>query len=180
MRDRIVNEYFEWMFELVSDKDYIGKSSYRKLLMYLHSTAFRHLSFVPNDNNRAEDGKNLRDRFAYEQGYVNVFEYLDGPCSVLEMMIALAIKCEEHIMNDPDIGNRTAKWFWDMIRSMGLYSMNDKAYSKAYTTKIVSDFLNREYRYDGKGGLFTITDCPYDMRDVEIWYQMCWYLNTIL
>lgn len=180
MHDRIDNEYFEWMFELVSDKNYIRNRSYRKLLMYLHSTIFRHPSSVPNDGNRAEDGINLRERFAYEVGYRNVTDYLAGPCSVLEMMIALAIRCEEHIMDDPDIGDRTAQWFWDMIHSMGLYTMDDIAYSKAYTAKIVTKFLDRDYKCDGSGGLFTVPDCPYDMRVVEIWYQMCWYLNTIL
>ena len=42
------------------------------------------------------------------------------PCSVLEMMIALSMRCEEQIMDDPDIGNRTGQWFWDMIDNLGL------------------------------------------------------------
>lgn len=50
-----------------------------------------------------------------------IASYLDNrPCSVLEMIIALAIRLEEHIMDDPDIGNRTGQWFWDMIVSLGL------------------------------------------------------------
>ena len=41
------------------------------------------------------------------------------------MMIALAIRCEEHIMDDPDAGDRTGQWFWSMLVSLGLGSMDE-------------------------------------------------------
>lgn len=98
--------------------------------------------------------------------------YLDNrPCSVLEMIIALAIRLEEHIMDDPDIGNRTGQWFWDMIVSLGLGSMDDSKFDKAHAIDVIRRFLDRDYGRDGKGGLFTIEHCRYDMRDIEIWYQ---------
>ena len=107
--------------------------------------------------------------------------YLDDrPCSILEMMIALAIRCEEHIMEDPEIGNRTGQWFWNMIVSLGLGHMTDDYFDLAYVEEAVRRFLNREYSRDGSGGLFTIERCPQDMRRIEIWYQMCMYLQTIL
>ena len=77
---------------------------------------------IPMDGNRAEDGIDLRYRFGHEQHYSDamVASFLDDrPCSVLEMMIALSIRCEEHIMDDPDVGNRTGQWFWSMIASLG-------------------------------------------------------------
>ena len=40
--------------------------------------------------------------------------------------------------------------------------------------------MNREYDSDGKGGLFTVKQSKYDMRTVEIWWQMNWYLDSIL
>ena len=39
--------------------------------------------------------------------------------------------------------------------------------------------MNREYEPNGKGGLFTIRGCEEDLTEVEIWYQLNWYLNTI-
>ena len=101
------------------------------------------------------------------------------PCSVLEMIIALAIRLEEHIMDDPDIGNRTGQWFWDMIVSLGLGSMDDSKFDKAHAIDVIRRFLDRDYGRDGKGGLFTIEHCRYDMRDIEIWYQANWYLDNI-
>ena len=95
------------------------------------------------------------------------------------MMIGLAIRCEEWIMDNPNYGNRTRQWFWSMISSLGLGSMHDERFDEAYVKQIVIRFLNREYQPDGRGGLFTIRNCEYDLRDVEIWYQLCWYLDDI-
>ena len=173
----IDKEYFEWMYSIVCDGKRI---SYRKLLSYLHDREF--VYSIEMDGNRAEDGIDLRDRFVYEcyRGNSVVSDYLsDGPCSILEMMVALVIRCEEHIMDDPDIGDRTSQWFWVMIDSLGLESMDDIHFNKKQAEQIVDRFLNREYKENGEGGLFTIRNCRYDMRTIDIWYQMCWYLHNI-
>jgi hypothetical protein len=109
----------------------------------------------------------------------DIYDILDGPCTVLEMMIALANRCEETIMDDPDIGDRTGQWFWGMITNMGLGSMSDDRYDRRYVEYVITRLLDREYEPDGTGGLFTVRDCDRDMRDVEIWYQLCWYLDSI-
>lgn len=178
-RDEIRNEYFEWIYSLVCDNRYSKAISYRKLLMYLHNTEF--VYSIPRDKNRAEDGIDLRYRFCYELGGIEDIEaYLDGPCSVLEMMIALSIRCEENIMDDPSFGNRTGQWFWGMIVNLSLGSMIDSRFDKLYVTEVIDRFLNREYEPNGKGGLFTIKNCDRDLRKVEIWYQLCWYLDEIV
>lgn len=53
-------------------------------------------------------------------------------------------------------------------------------FDERYADKVITRFLNREYEPNGAGGLFRIKDCPYDLRSVEIWYQMCWYFDSIL
>ena len=53
-------------------------------------------------------------------------------------------------------------------------------FDKQYVTKVIGRFLNREYEPNGKGGLFIINNCNDDLRDVEIWYQLCWYLDSII
>ena len=45
--------------------------------------------------------------------------------------------------------------------------------------KIVTDMLDRNYRRDGDGGLFRIHDKDKDMRYVEIWCQLNWFLNEM-
>ena len=177
-RDVVLNEYFEWMYNLVCVGARFKRSSYRKLLMRLHNTEFRYS--IENDGNRAADGENLRYRFAYEQGIHGVSRYLTGPCSVLEMMIALSIRCEEQIMDNPEIGDRTSKWFWNMVSNLDLNKMSDSRFSRKFVDERLDIFLDREYDYDGKYGLFTVENCPYDLRNVEIWYQMHWYLDGIV
>lgn len=181
-RNELNNAYFEWMYQLVCDDlPYSKSQSYRKLLFRLHDIPFDYS--IPMDGNRAEDGINLRYRFGDEQDahQAMIADYLDDkPCSVLEMLIALAIRCEEHIMDDPDVGNRTGQWFCDMIVNLELGDMYDECFDRNYVDEKIGMFLRREYERDGEGGLFTVKHCKYDLRTIEIWYQMCWYLDDIL
>ena len=180
-RADVRNEYFEWLSNLVCDRRAPRQLSFTKLLAQLHDIDFRYS--IIRDQNRAEDGIALRYRFAMSNGYSDslniVMGYLDQPCSVLEMMIALSIHCEEDIMDDPQIGNRTGQWFWGMIINLGLGSMIDSRYDKRFVNIAINRFLDRKYEPDGSGGLFTIRNCDHDLRTVEIWYQLCWYLDSI-
>ena len=180
-RDELNNKYFEWMYQLVCNDRYSKRLSYRKLLTHLHSIEFKYT--IGLDGNRYEDGIDLRYRFGYKNSYEApmITTYLDDrPCSVLEMLIALASRCEEHIMDDPYEGDRMGQWFWNMIVNLGLGSMNDTKFDKAYVNSVITKFMNREYKRNGEGGLFTVEHCKYDLRSIEIWYQMCWYLDNIL
>lgn len=178
--DRIVDEcYFEWMYDKVAKGRYGKSISYVKLLLYLHTVDFTYT--IPKDANRAADGVDLRYRFADEFARIeNAEDYLSGPCSVLEMMVALALRCEETIMDDPAYGDRTGQWFWGMIVSLGLGPMTDDCYEEEYVKERIDIFLRRGYEPNGKGGLFTVRNHSQDLRTVEIWYQLCWYLDTIL
>ena len=95
------------------------------------------------------------------------------------MMIALAIRCENDIMDNPNMGDRTSQWFWGMITNLGLGSMTDRNFDIRYVDEIIERFLDRKYEPDGKGGLFRIRHFNRDLRKVEIWYQLCWYLDSI-
>lgn len=181
MIEHEINEdYFEWLYEGMCGNRYSKNISYRKLLEHLHNTNFRYT--ISNDKNRASDGIDLRYSFALSQGCEDepelITDYLKGPCSVFEMMVALAQRCES-VMDDPKIGDRTGQWFWGMINNLGLGGMNDNRYDEQYVDDVINTFLDREYKSNGKGGLFTIRNCEYDLREVEIWYQLCWYLDTI-
>lgn len=179
IQDEIVNEYFEWLFDIVCEDMFNKNISYRKLLSFLHLTEFRWI--IDRDENRALDGLDLRDRFITFKNYDDlVLDYLEGPCSVLEMMIALAIRCEETITDNPDFGDRTKQWFWGMINNLGLGSMMDDVFDRRIAEDIVQRFLDRDYAPNGKGGLFTIDNVNRDLRTVEIWYQQNWYLNNFI
>lgn len=169
------NEYFEWMIGQVCDSDH----PWNQLLGYLSDIDFR--CAMPMDENRASDGESLRYEFGYERDYDHrmIAAYLDNrPCSVLEMMVALSKRCEEQIMFDPKCGSRTKFWFRSMLKNMGLADMTDDGYFERGTVlRIVDRFMDRRYDPDGRGGLFYIPSTRRDLREVEIWCQMCWYLN---
>lgn len=174
-RRQLCDEYFEWIFDIVCRDRYAEDNSYRNLLSYLHSVDFSYI--ISRDQDRYTDGVDLRRKFTLEMGYGDTAYRITGPCSVLEMMVALAIRCEETIMDDVTYGDRTGQWFWSMIVSLGLGSMSNRRFDVDYVEEVIDTFLNRDYEPDGRGGLFTIRDCDDDLRRVDIWGQMCWYLD---
>lgn len=176
--DRINNDYFDWMCDMIDSARFSKEVSYRKLLAHLHNIEFTW--FIPLDDNRADDGIKLRRRYALILDDLTIPDYILGPCSVLEMMVALAIRCEESIMDDPQMGDRTGQWFWGMIHNLGLSPMIDSEFDRDYVDDVIARFLNREYEPDGTGGLFTVKNCEYDLRNVEIWCQLSWYLGSIM
>ena len=177
IEDRVRSDYFEWMYDIMCGGRFAKTISYRELFTFLHDAEFTY--FVPHDENRAEDGIALRYRYCLHHDCEDLEYCLDGPCSVLEMMVALAIRCEERIMHDPAKGDRTAQWFWSMISSLGLSGMADYNFSEYLVSDVIGRFLNREYDADGKGGLFTIKRWDRDARDAEIWHQLLAYCNAL-
>lgn len=176
----IQNSYFRWLCSMVSDSK-PGRYTYNKLLSYLDNAEFTFV--LPMDENRCADGVDLRYRFGDEKdipGPVIASCLDDRPCSILEMMVALAIRCEESIMVDPDNGAKPGRWFWKMIENLGLITMTDDHFDEEHVNGIVWRFLNRDYKPDGAGGLAYIPNTDYDMRSMEIWYQMMHYLTEYL
>lgn len=174
-------EYVDWMYKHVSKKRIAKRASYKRLFNCLHAIEFTYT--IPLDGNRAEDGIELRYKFGRERNYPDamIAAYLDtAPCSVLEMMVALAIRCEEGTMYDPEFGDRTGQWFWGMIDNLGLSGMTDEYFDEEFVNEVIFRLLNRKYQRDGYGGLFTVKHHNADMRNVEIWYQACFYLSEVL
>lgn len=177
VEDRINSDYFEWMYDLVCAEQFAESISYRRLLTFLHDVEF--VYFVPYDENRAAEGIGLRYRYCLLHDCRELEWCLDGPCSVLEMMIALAMCCE-NIMDDLSMGDRTSQWFWNMITNMGLGGMYDHNFDEQLVTDVVDRFLRREYEPDGRGGLFRVKDWDRDMRTAEIWHQLMAYINNMV
>lgn len=172
----IKDEYFDWLYNYVCKGRSHDKISYRKLLYFLHQVEFTFS--IPNDINRARDGVDLRYRFAMLKDDDYIMDVLDGPCSVLEMMVAIAIRCEESIMDDTRYGDRTGQWFWSMMSNLGIGLMNDDVFDEDFVEETIYNFLDRRYMPDGRGGLFYIKGCEDDLRKLEIWTQLCWYLDN--
>lgn len=167
--------YLEWLYGQVADLNLKAPSkTYWKLFHQLFTKEFVWL--VPNDDNRVEDGRDLRREFLSVTGIrISDRSWLDLGCSVLEMIIALARRCEFQT-------EATAQeWFWKLMDNLDLTKFNDSWYRRESNEAMIDERLNRlifrTYSYDGSfGGLFPLKNPERDQRDVEIWYQMSAYL----
>lgn len=176
MIETVRNRYFEWLIKSV----FYGHEykNYTILLEYLFSKPF--YSLIDRDKNRACDGMSLRYLFSDEEKIDEreisaSIDFLNNTCSVLEMMVALAMRIER-MMSDPYKGNRTGLWFSDMLRSLGVIDMVNDNFDFNKVDHAINRFLAREYDKNGYGGLFVVNTTN-DLTRVEIWYQAMWYLN---
>lgn len=177
----IYQRYFDWICRLIEDHCPAELEQYSRLLRFLSGVQFEY--YIERDGNREADGMDLRYRFGSETACADaeIASTLDTrPCSVLEMMAALSLRCEEHIMADYNVGNRCGRWFWKMVQNLGLAHMTDDRFDQREAERVVFTFLNRRYERNGKGGLFVCRTPVRDMRSMEIWYQMCEYLREYL
>jgi len=174
--------YFKWLCKKIK-----LRSEYSKLAEDLHKIPFRYS--IAMDGNREADGINLRYRFGRESDYDDFIIAQDVdifPCSVFEVMVGLCIRMEEQFMHNMDKCDRTGLWFTNMLESLDISGLTNNAIKEPESADIleraVNRFLDREYEANGKGGLFTIKNRRgfSDMRTVELWYQMCLYLDDIL
>lgn len=176
MMDKIQTEYFGWLCNQIKSTSH-DVNEYKELLLYLHSEEFYWIT--PMDENRAEDGIALRERFASDNNYDFVTAEIElvGPCSVLEMMVALSIRC--YILFGPQSWNTTGTWFWNMIKNLGLQDQVNSSFSQPHCLYIIDRFLEHKYEPNGKGGLFPLNGADPSLKNHEIWDQMSYYLGTI-
>ena len=122
-------------------------------------------------------GVGLRYRYSIYVKRDDVIDILNEPCSVLEMILALAIRCEDTIMANFRYGDRTTQWFWSMIKNLGLSYITDERFNKDEAIRIIYKFMERQYEPNGRGGLFYMPDRNEDLTQIDIWTQLCWYLD---
>ena len=134
---------------------------YHILINTLLSHAFTPI--IERDENRAIDGIYLRSELGFEDPTDK------RPCSLLEMLIALAGRFDGNSGFDPD---EVWENFWSMMENIGLDQYDDIHYAKDEVWSILYIFDNRTYAFNGKGGLFPLKRPTHDQRNVEIWDQM--------
>lgn len=171
--------YFEWLCKMVC-RDEDEYQEYREMFRVLYDTVFEYS--ILRDANREADGLCLRDKFVDMHPEIDIRlmeRAFNSPCSVLEVVVALADRMEI-IMSDPEIGDRTIKWFWIMLSNLGLEHMDNDHFDEDYILERLNVFMRRQYDFDGSnGGLFIIPNPRNDLRKTEIWYQMNWYLSNL-
>lgn len=161
-----VNRYFLWLVRRVKvDIRSNPDTSYLLLMRTLFEKEFYWT--LPFDEHRAMDGIELREQFFKDKTEL-------GPCSVLEMLVALALRCDRDLLGDGS--DRSYVWFWDMIENLGLEIFVDTKFDPFEVDIIIDRWLDRDYESNGCGGLFHTSDPTQDMRNLEIWWQLQLYV----
>lgn len=164
--------YFRWLYGQVSDVRLRNPSrTYWSLLKLLHTKEF--VWIVPNDDNRLEDGCQLRHEFLMDHEVWDMDpNWLSLGCSMLEMLIALS----RHLAFEDD-GKTAREWFWHMLENIGIAKLTDRHnWSEQDVEDILDNVIWRTYRPNGRGGLFPLKHANGDQREVELWYQLNAYL----
>lgn len=178
----IRDEYFDWMYILAMGPGRRTKDYYRYTALFAYLDHREFIYTMDMDANRAEDGIELRYKFAREVGLYDGqirASFGDEPCSIFEMMVALADRCETQIMSNDIYGDRTWYWFRYMLRSLGLNRETNDTFSVGRAEIIIDQFLDHKYDRDGRGSLFYVPGTKKDMRKLDIWYQMHAFLETV-
>lgn len=169
--DELERQYYIWLTNWIP----AWRMTHSKLLRKLYETPFRVTLLM--DENRVGDGLALRTRFVYENGMSTVERdvlKIRRPCSILEVMIAMALRFEEEYMRDFQDEDPVGKRFGYMLDSLGLTCDDDLVFDgdQMRIGLILTIFLDRTYHPDGRGGLFYIPGTQDDMRQIELWQQM--------
>jgi hypothetical protein len=167
--------YFRWRYDrvrLVQDPD--SAESYVALCEVLDDIIF--VWVVPNDDNRAADGVEIRRDFLLEKDLdeEHYDQWMAEPPSVFEVLVGL-VQRANYIAELGEVA-----WFEMFLMNLDLIEYSDKGYldsDKHTIAQIVGDFIDREYRADGKGGIFPLQHPMQDQRKIELWYQMAAYIN---
>ncbi len=163
----ITTRYFDWLY------DQIRAGSYVLLCQIMHETTFRVL--VDYDENRVGDVNELRLNFMT----VTRIDPLDEDSltrpdvTVFEILVCLARRAEDQTRLPMQV------WFGMFIENLGLRSFTDDNFAlhRRQIVQILRRFNDRLYRPNGQGGLFPLRNPRGDQRQVELWYQLGYYLT---
>lgn len=184
MIDQLNDLYLRWLARQIhyNYRQTTG-DSYQSLVMALHNKPF--VWTVANDDNRVEDGKELRYNFLTDEELRLEFatfgpnleqcisEFREQQCSVLEVLIGLSRRAAFMAAGEP------GWWAWRLIVNLNLHRMKDPLTIRK--VEVINDVLEtliwRTYRSDGLGGFFPLGFPEANQTKVEIWDQMSAYIN---
>lgn len=131
------------------------------------------------DEHRISDGLDLRDQYTEVSGEILESTDISWPCSVLEIMVSLAMSmdyvCDDDVL---DCEDRIGYFYHEMLNNLGIGHEFPGSWEsrEKLIDKVIDKFLDRRYGKDGSGGLFPLKRPREDQREVELWYQMNAYM----
>lgn len=161
-------QYFGWLKSQIAI-DY-GRETSKTcdgLFAWLHSKEF--VWIIPNDDNRVEDGLDLRTEFLGGAHY----EILQNGVSILEVLVSLSRRLAFNAEGDP------TKWAWQLIVNLELHKFADPLTNRDEDKieETLERLIWRQFHPDGQGSFFPLKVAKEDQTKIELWYQMSAYIN---
>lgn len=170
--EELWDDYLEYLIWKCGLDRYTGLE---KIFQILHDMEFTYI--LDRDDNRYDDGAELRDDYEIPEEYFDyVDEFMNQPCSVMEMLVALAIRVEGQYIGDP-ADEHPERFFVEMIDNLGLNTMRRGRMREYEVIKIIRRWLDRKFEKDGRGSPFPVRYDHRDQRCLEIWDQMNNYIS---
>lgn len=167
--------YFEWLYNHVLPLGTRNPArSHFLLFEQLFKTPF--IWSVPNDDNRVEDSKDLREDFLREcqPDEDDLEDWMNVPVTLLEVVLVMARHASFESDGQPD------EWVHEILTNLDLWKYTDEVYTSDEPYKPVEQVMqavnDRTYGPDGHGGMFPLKYSDRDQREVELWYQLSAYL----
>lgn len=174
------NNYTTWL------KDRVGfnKRRYKNLIKHLNHTEF--IWVLDDDRNRMEDGLYIREDFLMKMN-VDKDTFIDVPCTVLEVLVALTIRMYDEYVGEPGEEDQNIV-FWELLSNLGLDDLTDNSWDQDMYDVLVDDWMKRNFDEFGVGSIFPLYDYRTskpktlssieDQRKISIWSQMQYYISS--
>ena len=165
--------YLKWLYSQVGDPRIKNpRRTYWTVLRQLFQKEFVWL--IPNDDNRAADGKELRYEFVNDNNIQDVdLAWVHQGVSMLELLVGLSRRLAFAAEGEP------RDWFWELMGNLGFRHFNDAdkdVFSPEEIDEKLDRVIYRTYSPSGQGGLFPLWKTDKDQRCVELWYQLSEYV----
>jgi hypothetical protein len=174
-------QYWAWLYDQIFDvRDAVGDENWRsftQLTRTMHNIEFKAL--VDYDENRIADAVGFRNNYnrLWPSEGLALSDLMEPDATIFEVLFGLAKRADDMIPMT------VAAWFRCFIENLGLAHYNDEYCMRrvvAPAVRILNRFNDRTYKKDGRGGIFPLKKLPtgvLDMTDVELWYQMGYWMT---
>jgi len=160
---KIDYDYYNWLTSQIFTP---RERTFEELFSRMHNLEF--VWFIPNDDNRLQDGLDLRAEFLNGRR-PNLT--LQG-ATVLEVLVALSRRVAFTAGGDAEM------WAWRLLKNLRLNKASDPI-TAAKETRIEETLyalIWRTYEPSGQGGFFPLRFPNQDQTKLEIWFQMNAYI----
>jgi hypothetical protein len=169
----IRESYLQWLEPQLRDEYSDNSKTYWGLVNLMFDTPFTWS--VPMDDNRLQDGLDLRVEFSHEARISPRTLDRLAPCSFLEVLIGLSRRLAFAA------GGQAPGWAWHLLTNLELHRLPDPLTPprQRKAEEIMHVAMDRTYSPDGTGGFFPLAWPDGDQTQIELWYQMHAFIEEL-